>query len=129
MLLLLQGYDSTKRVPNFFNTTHSTDMRTAPFRIFTRIMYLLRINYYYLPCCTYRGPVELWAVSPRFGDSSVPKRYGLQLPHGYFRFGSGLMPFFVKFYGSLMVYGYGSVKPRVLSDTVKPRLCTAVLKP
>ena len=38
--------------------------------------------------------------------------------HGYFRFGSGFMPVFVKFYGSLMVHGYGSEKSRVLNGTV-----------
>ena len=47
-------------------------------------MYPFRINYYcnilYLPCCTYRGPVEVWAVLPRLDYISVPKRYGLQLP-------------------------------------------------
>ena len=48
--------------------------------MFTRVVYLFPINYEYLPCWTYRGPVELSAVLPRFGDSSVPKRYGLQLP-------------------------------------------------
>ena len=35
--------------------------------------------------------------------------------HGYFRFGSGFMPVFVKFYGSLMVHGYGSEKSRVVT--------------
>ena len=34
--------------------------------------------------------------------------------HGYFRFGSGFMPVFVKFYGSLMAHGYGSAKSRVV---------------
>ena len=93
-------------------------------------MYPLRINYQNVSCCTYHGPVDLWAILPRFGDSSVPKRYGLQLLYGYLRFGSGFMPVFVKFYGSLMVQGcHGSVKSRVLNSTVKPRLCTAVLKP
>ena len=44
----------------------------------------------------------------------VPKRYGLQLHHGYFRFGSGFMPVFVKLYDSFMVHGcYGSEKSRV----------------
>ena len=38
--------------------------------------------------------------------------------HGYFRFGSGFMPVFVKFYGLLMVHGYGSVKSRVLNGMV-----------
>ena len=37
--------------------------------------------------------------------------------HGYFRFGSGFMPVSVKFYGSLMVHGYGSEKSRVLNGT------------
>ena len=37
--------------------------------------------------------------------------------HGYFRFGSGFMLVFVKFYGSL-VHGYGSEKSRVLNGTV-----------
>ena len=35
--------------------------------------------------------------------------------HGYFRFGSGFMPVFVKFYGSLMTHGYGSEKSRVVT--------------
>ena len=35
--------------------------------------------------------------------------------HGYFRFGSGFMPVFVKFYGSLMAHGYGSEKSRVVT--------------
>ena len=34
--------------------------------------------------------------------------------HGYFRFGSGFMTVFVKFYGSLMAHGYDSEKPRVV---------------
>ena len=35
--------------------------------------------------------------------------------HGSFRFGSGFMPFFVKFHGSLMAHGYGSEKLRVVT--------------
>ena len=35
--------------------------------------------------------------------------------HGYFRFGPGFMPVFVKFYGSLMAHGYGSEKSRVVT--------------
>ena len=36
--------------------------------------------------------------------------------HGYFRFGSGFMPVFVKFYGSLMAHGgYGSDKSRIVT--------------
>ena len=35
--------------------------------------------------------------------------------HGYFRFGSGFMPVFVKFYGSLMAHGYGSEKSRAVT--------------
>ena len=35
--------------------------------------------------------------------------------HGYFRFGSGFTPVFVKFYGSLMAHGYGSEKSRVVT--------------
>ena len=35
--------------------------------------------------------------------------------HGYFRFGSGFMPVFVNFYGSLMAHGYGSEKSRVVT--------------
>ena len=38
--------------------------------------------------------------------------------HGYFRFGSGFMPSFVKFYGSLMAHGYGSEKLRVVTALV-----------
>ena len=112
---LLKGYDSTKRVPKCFYATHncsSADVRTASFRIFTRIMYQLRIYYSYLPCSMYRGPVEIWAVLPRFLNGTV---YSY---HGYFRFGSRFMPIFVKFYGSLMMHGYGSVNPRVLNGTV-----------
>ena len=41
--------------------------------------------------------------------------------HGYFRFGTGFMPVFVKFYGSLMVHGYGSENSRVLNGIVQPR--------
>ena len=41
--------------------------------------------------------------------------------HGYFRFGSGFISVFVKFYGSLMVHGYGSEKSRVLNGMVQPR--------
>ena len=55
----------------------------------------------------YRG-----SETPRFLNSTV-YRY-----HGYFRFGSGFMPVFVKFYVSLMVHGYGSVKSRLLNGTV-----------
>ena len=35
--------------------------------------------------------------------------------HGYFRFGSGFMPVFVNFYGSLMAHGYGFEKSRVVT--------------
>ena len=35
--------------------------------------------------------------------------------HGYFRYGSGFMPVFVKFYGSLMAHGNGSEKSRVVT--------------
>ena len=35
--------------------------------------------------------------------------------HGYFRFGSGFMPVFVKFYDSLMAHGYGSEKSRAVT--------------
>ena len=38
--------------------------------------------------------------------------------HGYFRFGSGFMPVFVKFYDSFMVHGCGSEKSRVVNGTV-----------
>ena len=101
---------------NLINTyihTYSADVRTTRFRMFTRIMYILSTTYElhkHLPCCTYCGPVELWAVLTRFGE--------YDLHHGYFRFGSGFVPVFVKFYGYLMVHGYGSVKSRVSNGTV-----------
>ena len=88
--------------------------------MFTRIMYPLRINYninIYL--------VARIAVPSNYG----PYYHGLETPrslygtvysyHGYFRFGLGFMlPVFVKFYGSLVVHGYRSVKSRVLHGTV-----------
>ena len=43
----------------------------------------------------------VWIIS-RFLNGTV------YIYHGYFRYGSGFMPVFVKFYGSLMVHGYGS---------------------
>ena len=46
--------------------------------------------------------------------------------HGYFRFGSGFMPVFVKFYGSLMAHGNGSEKSRVVTARFKRGL-TAVM--
>ena len=53
----------------------------------------------------------VWIIS-RFLNGTVYSH------HGYFRFGSGFMPVFVKFYGSLMVHGYRSEKSRVLNGTV-----------
>ena len=50
----------------------------------------------------------VWIIS-RFLSSTV---YSY---HGCFRFGSGFMPVFVKFYGSLMAHGYGSEKSRVVT--------------
>ena len=58
---------------------------------------------------------------------AVPSNYGLYyrgldnmftVTTVYFRFGSGFMPVFVKLYGSLMMYGYGSEKLRVLNGMV-----------
>ena len=46
--------------------------------------------------------------------------------HGYFRFGSGFMPVFVKFYGSLMAHGCGSEKSRVVTARFN-RALTAVM--
>ena len=53
------------------------------------------------------GITAVWIIS-RFLSGTV---YSY---HGYFRFGSGFMPVFVKFYGSLMAHGYGSEKSRVV---------------
>ena len=48
--------------------------------------------------------------------------------HGYFRFGSGFMPVFVKFYGSLMAHGHGSEKSRVVTARFN-RGCETVKTP
>ena len=45
MLTILQGYESTKRVPKGFYATRSADVRIMSFHMFNRIMYPLRINY------------------------------------------------------------------------------------
>ena len=88
--------------------------------MFNRIMYPLRINCSYLISTLlhvsrsrrFMGRITaVWIIS-RFLNDTV---YSY---HGYFRFGSGFMPVFVKFYGSLMVHSYDSEKSRVLSVTV-----------
>ena len=48
--------------------------------------------------------------------------------HGFFRFSSGFMPVFVKFYGSLTAHGYGAEKSWVVTARFN-RSLTVVLKP
>lgn len=51
---------------------------------------------------------------------------GLRQLHGHFQL---FLRVLVKFCGSITVHGFGAMNPCFLNGTVKPRFCTAVLKP
>ena len=126
-LLLLKGYDSTMRVPQCFYATHSADVRTASFRTFTRMMYLPRV--YLVARIAFPsnyGPYYRGFETTQFLNGTVNGtvyRY-----HGYFWFGSGFMPVFVKFYGIMFVvlriWGMKCAAER----PSRPLKCSQVLK-